>query len=188
MEEVFISLPCFLSEQISELLCIGDVLRTEHFGQVKDSRASGWVFRLFLEIRLVEFINKEIPLWIFSQVIAISFRIVDSPCDQLFPLIGQRALLHRILDVVQLRCIRDDYRHDLADRTNTLVLVQAKVIMWPEPSMDAIVIHALLQLKCGQESSHFSQERNGRNGSHLEYWFWMYFATTSLLMLPSVLI
>ena len=26
-----------------------------------------------------------------------------------------------------------------------------------------------LQLKCGQESSHFSQERNGRNGSHLEY-------------------
>ena len=25
------------------------------------------------------------------------------------------------------------------------------------------------QLKCGQESSHFSQERNGRNGSHLEY-------------------
>ena len=26
-----------------------------------------------------------------------------------------------------------------------------------------------VQLKCGQESSHFSQERNGRNGSHLEY-------------------
>ena len=25
------------------------------------------------------------------------------------------------------------------------------------------------QLKCGQESSHFSQERNGRNGSRLEY-------------------
>ena len=89
MEEVFISLPCFLSKQISELLRIGDDLRTEHFGQVKDSRPSGRVFRLFLEIRLVEFINKEIPLWIFPQVIAISFRVVDSPCDQLFPLTGQ---------------------------------------------------------------------------------------------------
>ena len=62
VEGVLISLPCFLSEQISELLCIGDILPTEHFGQVKDSRASGRVFRLFLEIRLVEFINKEIPL------------------------------------------------------------------------------------------------------------------------------
>ena len=36
VEGVLISLPCFLSEQISELLCIGDVLRTEHFSQVKD--------------------------------------------------------------------------------------------------------------------------------------------------------
>ena len=26
-----------------------------------------------------------------------------------------------------------------------------------------------VQLKCDQESSLFSQERNGRNGSHLEY-------------------
>ena len=42
-----ISLPCFLSEQISELLCIGDVLRTEHFGQVKDPRPSGRYFVFF---------------------------------------------------------------------------------------------------------------------------------------------
>ena len=30
---------------------------------------------------------------------------------------------------------------------------------------------AKFQLKCGQESSHFSQERNGHIGSYLEYWF-----------------
>jgi hypothetical protein len=32
-----------------------------------------------------------------------------------------------------------------------------------------LVVCQIVQLKCGQESSHFSQERNGRNGSHLEY-------------------
>ena len=64
-------------------------------------------------------------------------------------------------------------------------LLKGVVLMTNE---ELALLLAFLQLKCGQESSHFSQERNGRNGSHLEYWFWMYFATTSLLMLPSVLI
>ena len=43
-----------------------------------------------------------------------------------------------------------------------------KRILW-DMEEAAVLLDGLLQLKCGQESSHFSQERNDRNGSHLEY-------------------
>ena len=89
-----ISFPRFLPEQSGERWSSGDVLRAEHFGQIKDPRASRRISRLFLEVRLIERIDKEIPLRFFPQVVSILLRILDGQCNLRLSLIGQITLLH----------------------------------------------------------------------------------------------